>query len=173
MARVQGRGRELHDIQVWLSKEGSSMTLLDDGHIRHVFERSNIAPNHWDYNVKILDEILRETSIFRGDVVAISLTEEPQRLFVVALTAVALGQGKGVLKMRVEVEKFSYTSFDELQSWAGEGTADGTCGLDAIGHNSAPLFELTWLGAGFTTNPEAERDRVFRATRDTWQLPFS
>lgn len=166
--RSYGRARR------WLIKtqnEGSAVPLLTVDDVHDLFQISNIDSGYIDFNLKVLDAVLSETEWQPPDLLTLSLTEEPQRLAVVSRAGIALGAGKGVFKLRVDVESFSYST---ITKFVREHDSRYGSALEAVGVDSTQLFRINWLGmGGFTKDPKAERDRVFNAVLAVWEVHAS
>jgi hypothetical protein len=146
-------------------QNGRSVSLLTKDDVRDLFLISNVDSGYVDFNLKVLDAVLSETGWRSPDLLALSLTEEPQRLAVVARAGIALGAGKGVFKLRVNVQSFPYATIGQFVQ--EEHERDGSV-LEAFGADSTRLFRITWSGMD-GRDPKAERDRVLKVALEVWE----
>jgi hypothetical protein len=142
--------------------------------VRDVFEQSNIPPDYWDYNIKVLDVALRESGIAPSDVLAVSLAAEPQQLIVVTNGGILVGTGRGVFRFRAEVKYVPYSEIQTLVQDEGGYNERAESLLDVVGSNSAILARFKWTGwdrGGELTVGEAkrERDRVLNVALRMFQ----
>lgn len=141
--------------------------MLVEGDVHQLFRPSNIEPGYVDFCSKVLDVVLSETKWRPSDVLAISLTEQPQQLAVVSKAGIALGAPKGVFRLRVEVQSFPY---EAIAKFVREHDERYGSSLEAIGRDSAQLFRIRWAGmGGLARDPKAERDRFFDPVLTVWE----
>jgi hypothetical protein len=77
-----------------MPERGVTALLVED-HVRQLFGMSNIDAGYVDFNVKVLEAVLSDTGWRSSDVLAITLSQQPQRLVVASKVGLALGAPKG------------------------------------------------------------------------------
>jgi hypothetical protein len=169
------------------------MDISGDANIVAALERSNIEPSYWDYQRRVLEEILMRVNLPASDVLALSQAEVSLKpdgssmgtttmLLVVFTSGFAVAEGKGIWGKRADMQTVLHRNVSAvLPEEKLYDRSRGEMAIQGMVGGSVPFFRIgwNWSQGGRTSAAEAasERDRILntirRAMHGDWVVPSS